>query len=63
MEMDKYLQLHNYLENLKAWIAIYNLQGKAYKWWKHLKQVEILDEKQISWRIFQRLFKKEYQSQ
>ena len=32
MEMDKYLQLHNYSENQEARIAIYILQGRAYKW-------------------------------
>ena len=63
MEMDKYLQLHNYSENQEAQIAIYNLQGKNYKWWSHLKQVEILDEKYISWRRFQIHFKKDYLSQ
>ena len=63
MDMDKYLQLHNYSENQEARIAIYNLKGKDYKWWSHLKQVESLDEKYISWRRFQILFKKEYLSQ
>ena len=37
LEMMKYLQLYNYSDNQEAQIAIYNLQGKEYRWWKHLK--------------------------
>ena len=39
------------------------MQGKNYKWWSHLKQVESLDEKYISWRRFQIHFKEDYLSQ
>ena len=57
--MKKYFQLHDYSYNQEANISIFNLQGKAYRWWEKLKQVEGLEERKISWKIFQKYFKQE----
>lgn len=35
--INKYFQIHDYLENEKAQTAIYNLNGKASIWWERLK--------------------------
>ena len=47
LEMNKYLQLHDYFDKQKTKIYIYNLHGKAYPWWKMLVHVEGLDEREI----------------
>ena len=52
IEMKKYLRLQDYVDNEESRIAILNIQGREYRWWKQLKQVEGLDERQISWRKF-----------
>ena len=57
------MQLHDYSGNQEAGIAIFNLHGKAYHWWEQLKQVEGLEERKISGKIFQKYFKQEYLSQ
>ena len=63
LEMKNYPRFHDYSDNQEAWIVIYNIEGKAYKWWKHLNKVKNLNERNISWRSFQKYFKKEYLSQ
>ena len=44
LEMKKYMRLHDYSDNQEACIAIFNIKGRAYHWWKHLKQVERLEK-------------------
>ena len=35
--MRKYFQVHNYSSEMKAQLSIYNLNGKAARWWIDLK--------------------------
>ena len=38
--MKKYFQIYNYYDELKDKMAIYNLTGKAYVWWRDIKKVK-----------------------
>ena len=61
--MKKYLQLHDYSNNLEARIAIYNIQGKDSMWWEQLKKVKHINEKQIYWDEFSNYIKQKYLSE
>lgn len=60
--MKKFFELHDYTENMKAIIAIFNLKGKADIWWEDVKQVRDIRTRELSWHEFKRLFKKKYLS-
>jgi hypothetical protein len=40
LDLKKYFRVHDYSENLKAQIAIFNLNGKASIWWEDLRNVK-----------------------
>ena len=61
--MKKYFQIYNYSNQLKARMAIYNLTGKADIWWKDLKIVKDIREKNINWSTFKKYFKKKFLSE
>ena len=44
-------------------MAIYNLIGKADIWWKYLKRVKRIREKNINWSTFKKYFKKKFLSE
>jgi hypothetical protein len=44
----KYFRVHNYLENTKAKITIFNLNGGASIWWEDLKEVKGLKESKLT---------------
>jgi len=50
LSLKKYFRVHNYSKNLKARIAIFNLNGKAFIWWEDLKNVKGIHEKDLSWK-------------
>eukprot|EP00253_Pinus_taeda_P002532 PITA_02532 len=58
--MNKYFQLYEYDNNLKARLAIFQLQGKATLWWEEVKIVKGVTEQNITWDNFQRFFKERY---
>jgi len=58
--MNKYFQLSDYDHNLKARLAIFQLQGKATLWWEEVKIVKGVSERTITWEIFQKYFKERY---
>eukprot|EP00253_Pinus_taeda_P023407 PITA_23407 len=58
--MNKYFQLYEYDDNLKARLAIFQLQGKATLWWEEVKLVKGVTEQNITWDNFQRFFKERY---
>ena len=58
-----YFWMHEYTENEKAKIAIFNLNGRAAIWWEHLRQVKGLSERKIEWRKFEKYFKQKYLSE
>ena len=38
--MSKYFRVHNYSSEMKSHLAIYNLNGKASRWWRDLKHAK-----------------------
>lgn len=60
INMNKYFQLYEYDDNLKARLAIFQLQGKATLWWEEVKIVKGVTEQSITWENFQRYFKERY---
>jgi hypothetical protein len=61
--LKKYLGVHDYSENLKAQITIFNLNGKASIWWEDLRNVKGIHEKDFSWKQFKKHFKGKYPSE
>ena len=43
-----YFRFHNYSDNMKARVAIFNLKGKGAIWWEDLRNVKGNKEKYIS---------------
>eukprot|EP00253_Pinus_taeda_P015903 PITA_15903 len=60
INMNKYFQLYEYDHNLKARLAIFQLQGKATLWWEEVKIVKGVTEQNITWDNFQKIFKERY---
>jgi hypothetical protein len=58
--MRKYFRVHNYLENTKAKIVIFNLNGGDSIWWEDLKEVKGLEESKLTWKQFEKYFRKAY---
>jgi hypothetical protein len=48
---------------LKARITIFNLNGKASIWWEDLRNVKGVHEKDLSWKQFEKYFRKQYLSE
>lgn len=44
INMNKYFQLYEYNHNLKARLAIFQLQGKSTLWWEEVKTVQGVNE-------------------
>ena len=53
----KYFQVHDYSGNMKARVAIFNLNGRASIWWEHFKQVKRIGERILKWKQFKKYFK------
>eukprot|EP00253_Pinus_taeda_P017986 PITA_17986 len=52
--------LYEYDHNLKARLAIFQLQGKATLWWEEVKIVKGVTKQTITWDNFQKYFKERY---
>jgi hypothetical protein len=61
--MRKYFQVHDYSGNMKARVAIYNLNDRASIWWEDLKNVKKLSEKKTTWKLFKKYFHQKYLSE
>jgi hypothetical protein len=61
--LKKYFIVHDYSINLKAWITIFNMNGKDSIWWEDLRNVKGIYEKDLSWKQFEKYFKKKYLSE
>jgi hypothetical protein len=48
--LNTYFRVHVYSENLKAQIAIFNLNVKASIWWEDLRNVKGVHEENLSWK-------------
>jgi hypothetical protein len=58
----KYFLVHNYSKNTKEKIAIFNLNGGASIRWEDLKDVNGLKESKLTWKKFEKYFRKVYLS-
>jgi len=58
IEMNNLLWLHDYSENMKARIAMFSLKGKSKIWWENVKNVRGIQEEDLTWSEFKRLFRK-----
>lgn len=59
-DMGKYFQIYEYTDKLKAQLEVYQLRGKATLWWEEIKIVRRIDEEQVTWQEFQKIFKDKY---
>ena len=48
---------------MKSWISIYNLNGKAARWWRDLKHTKRDEVKDIRWSTFNKIFQEKYMSE
>jgi len=46
--MKKFFKLHDYLENMKAKVAIFNPKGKANIWWEDVKIFKGIHEEYLT---------------
>eukprot|EP00253_Pinus_taeda_P003334 PITA_03334 len=60
INMNKHFQFYEYDHNLKARLAIYQLQTKATLWWEEVKMIHGVSEQNVIWEKFQRYFKEKY---
>lgn len=58
--MKKLFRLHNYSENMKAKITTFSLKGKANISWEVVKNFKRIQEEDLIWDDFKRLFKNKY---
>jgi hypothetical protein len=61
--LKKYFRVHDYSENLKARISIFNLNGKVSIWWEDLRNMKGIHENYLSWKQFDKYLKKKYLSE
>ena len=60
INMNKYFQVYEYNNKLKAHLAIYQLWEKATLWWEEVKNVRGIEDQNITWDEFQQYFKDKY---
>lgn len=60
LAMNKFFELHEYTENMKASIAIFNLKGKVYIWWEDVKWVRDIKKEELIRHESKRPFRKKY---
>ena len=48
---------------MKAHLAIYNLNGKATRWWRDLKHTKKYELREIQWSKFHNIFQEKYMSE
>ena len=60
LDMRKYFRVHNYSSEMKARLAIYNLNGKATRWWRDFKHTKKEEVREIRWTKFRKIFQEKY---
>ena len=58
--MRKYFQVQDYSRNMKAWVAIFNLNERASIWWENLRKVKKINEIRIVRKQLKKYFKHKY---
>ena len=60
--MSKSFRVHNYSSEMKAQLVIYNLNGKAVRRWRDLKNTKKYEVREIRWSKFRKIFQEKYMS-
>ena len=60
--MRKYFRVHNYSSEMKSCISIFNLNGKAVRWWRDLKHTKKDELREIHCSKFRKIFQEKYKS-
>ena len=60
LNIKRHFQVYRYDDNLRARLAIFQLSGKVAMWWQYAKIVNNKRNKELSWKVFKKLFKKIY---
>ena len=55
--MNKYFQVYEYNNKLKACLAIYQLREKSMLWWEEGKNVRGIEDQNVTWDEFHEYFK------
>ena len=55
--MKTYFHIYNYSDEWKVKMAIYNMTGNEYIWWKDINKVNGKKERNVTWKTFKKLFK------
>lgn len=63
LRMNKFFRLHSYSDNMKAKITNFSLRGKENIWWEDVKNVKGIQEEELTWDEFNKIFKKKYLSE
>jgi hypothetical protein len=58
--LKNYFRVHNYSDNTKERIAMFNLNGGASIWWEHLKEIKRIKVIKLTSKQFERHFCKAY---
>lgn len=61
--MKNLFELHDYIENMKSRITIFNLKGKKDIWWEDVNHFIGIKVEELCWHSFKRLFIKKYLSE
>ena len=61
--MSKYFQVHNDSSVMQARLFVYNLNGKAVRWWWDLKHTKKDELSEISLENFWKIFQEKYMSE
>ena len=61
--MSEYFRVYNYSSEMKAQLAIYNLNDKAARWWRDLKHTKKYELREIHSSNFCKIFQEKYMSE
>ena len=57
MQDEKYFQIYNYSDELKAKIEIQKLTGKDDIWWQDINKIKCIKDHYLMWKTFKKHFK------
>ena len=58
--MERYFKIHDYFENEKAQISIFNMSYRDLIWWECLVEIKGVNERRLDWGQFRTYFQEKY---
>ena len=58
VNIKQYFQVYIFDDSLRASLAIFQLSGNVAMWWQEAKSVNYICSKELSWKVFKKLFRK-----